>query len=142
MARDRRSALRRRRGPLGLARGERGNAILEFALVAPILFSVMFGISEIGRAMYTVQMLTAAAREGARVAAVSAPDVAAVTARVNDLLGPQAITPALIAVDGPDADNLVRVRVESDFRVLSGTVLGGFAGTVRLRASSAMRSEV
>jgi Flp pilus assembly protein TadG len=110
--------------------------------VAPLLFSLLFGITEIGRALYVLQMLTAAAREGVRVAATTAPDVDAVSVRVHALLDEQAITPAAIAVEGPDADRLVRVRVEADFEVMSGSILEAFSGTFRLRASSAMRSEV
>lgn len=48
----------------------RGQALTEFALVAPIFFFVMFAIIEFGRAVYTIQMLNNAAREGARYAIV------------------------------------------------------------------------
>ena len=48
----------------------RGQALVEFALVAPIFFLVMFSIIEFGRYVYTVQILNEAAREGARFAIV------------------------------------------------------------------------
>ena len=48
----------------------RGQALTEFALVAPIFFFAMFAIIEFGRAVYTIQMLNNAAREGARYAIV------------------------------------------------------------------------
>ena len=48
----------------------RGQALVEFALVAPIFFLVLFSIIEFGRYVYTVQILNEAAREGARYAIV------------------------------------------------------------------------
>jgi Flp pilus assembly protein TadG len=47
----------------------RGVAAVEFALVAPVLFGVLLGLWEIGRAIQVEQLLSAAAREGGRVAA-------------------------------------------------------------------------
>jgi hypothetical protein len=48
----------------------RGQALVEFALVAPIFFLLLFSIIEFGRAVYYIQMLNNAAREGARYAIV------------------------------------------------------------------------
>ena len=56
------------RGPS--RRHARGQALVEFALVAPIFFLVLFSIIEFGRYVYTVQILNDAAREGARYAIV------------------------------------------------------------------------
>ncbi|MCU1285270.1 MAG: pilus assembly protein TadE [Acidobacteriales bacterium] len=44
----------------------RGATVLETALVLPILFAVLFGILEFGRAYNMFQAVTDAAREGAR----------------------------------------------------------------------------
>lgn len=59
-----RSILRR------FARSENGSVILETALVLTILLMLMFGIFDVGRALYTANNLVSAAREGARFAAV------------------------------------------------------------------------
>jgi Flp pilus assembly protein TadG len=48
----------------------RGQALSEFALIAPIFFFALFALIEFGRAVYTIQMLNSAAREGARYAIV------------------------------------------------------------------------
>ena len=48
----------------------RGQAMVEFALIAPIFFLLLFSIIEFGRAVYYIQMLNNAAREGARYAIV------------------------------------------------------------------------
>ena len=47
-----------------------GQAIAEFALVAPIFFLILFSIIDFGRYVYYVQILNNAAREGARYAIV------------------------------------------------------------------------
>lgn len=48
----------------------RGQALAEFAIVAPIFFMMLFGIIDFGRYVYYVQILNNAAREGARYAIV------------------------------------------------------------------------
>jgi hypothetical protein len=48
----------------------RGQALVEFALVAPIFILALLALLEFGRAVYYVQMLHNAAREGARYAIV------------------------------------------------------------------------
>lgn len=47
-----------------------GQAMVEFALIAPLFFFLLFSIIEFGRAVYYIQMLNNAAREGARYAIV------------------------------------------------------------------------
>jgi Flp pilus assembly protein TadG len=49
---------------------ESGASAVEFAIVAAILFMLVFGAIQFGLAYYRLQGLQAAAREGARVAAV------------------------------------------------------------------------
>lgn len=48
---------------------ERGSIAVEFALVAPVMFVVIFAVIDFSRAYYTLNGLTAAVREGARYAA-------------------------------------------------------------------------
>jgi Flp pilus assembly protein TadG len=55
-------------------RNRRGAAIVEFALVVPILLLLLWGIVDIGRAFYTINNLASAVREGARTAAVMPTD--------------------------------------------------------------------
>ena len=59
-----RSTNRRRRG------AERGVALVEFALVVPVLFLVVFGIVEFGITLNDYQSIRQGVREGARQAAV------------------------------------------------------------------------
>ncbi len=65
---------------------QRGQALVEFALVLPLLVTLLFGIVQFGIAFNNYLVLTDAVRAGARTAAVSrtAPDpVAAGTSAVQ-----------------------------------------------------------
>lgn len=48
--------------------GQRSQALIEFALVSPVLLLLTFGVVDIGRAVFYYDTLNHAAREGARVA--------------------------------------------------------------------------
>ena len=52
-------------------RTRRGQALVEFALILPILMILLMGIIEFGRAWNVKQVLTDASREGARLAVVA-----------------------------------------------------------------------
>ena len=54
-----------------LRKNERGAALIETAITIPIILLISVGIFEFGRAYQTWQVLTNAAREGARVAILS-----------------------------------------------------------------------
>jgi hypothetical protein len=62
---------RRFAGSRRLARSERGTALVEFALVAPLLFLIVFGIIEFGLILNAYNQLTQLAGQGARAAAVN-----------------------------------------------------------------------
>lgn len=52
------------------SRGGRGQALVEMALITPVLIFIILGITDIGRAYYQYTVMTNAVREGARYAAV------------------------------------------------------------------------
>lgn len=62
-------ALRRRRTPRH--RRARGQSLVEFALVFPIIVLLIAGFVEIGRAVFAYNTIANAARQGARVATVN-----------------------------------------------------------------------
>jgi Flp pilus assembly protein TadG len=73
----------------------RGASAVEFAIILPILLLILFGIIEFGFYIYNQQMLTNAAREGARVGIVaSIPRVppATIETVVQDYFNDYAIT--------------------------------------------------
>lgn len=77
--------MRRKRGGFLyiLTKSEKGQALLEIALVLPILIMLLFGIVEFGRVGHAYLTLNHAAREGARLGITGAGD-AAIIGRVSD----------------------------------------------------------
>jgi Flp pilus assembly protein TadG len=67
-------------------RSEKGVALVEAAITIPLLLLVSAGIFEFGRAYQTWQVITNAAREGARVAVLPSATSAAVQQRVRDYM--------------------------------------------------------
>ena len=65
---------------------EKGAALLEAAVTIPILLLIAVGIFEFGRAYQTWQVLTNAAREGARVAVLPDPTPGLPEQRVRDYM--------------------------------------------------------
>lgn len=125
-----------------LGKRRSGQAVIEFAFVLPLLLLLVFGITEFGRALMTVNVLTAAAREGARAAAVGA-DSTGVFNRVNAVLNAANITATGITITGPDANRAITVTVVADFVVLSANVLPPtMRGTFSLQGSTVMRFEL
>jgi hypothetical protein len=51
------------------ALSQRSQALIEFALVSPVLLLLLFGVIDIGRAIFYLDTINHAAREGARTAA-------------------------------------------------------------------------
>jgi Flp pilus assembly protein TadG len=67
-------------------KSDRGTAILETAMTLPLVLLVSVSVFEFGRAYQTWQVLTNAAREGARVAVLPGSTAADVDARVRQYL--------------------------------------------------------
>ena len=77
-----------RRGGVHRRRDEKGASAVEFALVLPVLFALLFGIIEFGAAFNAQISLTQAVREGVRVEALQTDqDPRDVTADVFQALG-------------------------------------------------------
>lgn len=55
---------------------QKGQAIVEMALVMPLLIMLLFGIVEFGRVLNTYMVVTNLSREGARIGAVGGSDTA------------------------------------------------------------------
>jgi Flp pilus assembly protein TadG len=136
----------------------RGSVLLEMAMTLPLLLLVAVAIFELGRAYQTQQILTNAAREGARMAVLPDSSVSNIQTRVHEYLEmgqlshPDAATVdvttnATIAM-GASAVSASVVTVTYPFQF---TVLGPVArlvsasstipGAITLTAASEMRNE-
>ena len=98
--------------------GRRGQAAVEFALVLPILLIMLVGIVEFGRAWNLHQVITDAARESARKAAIADASVtqAQIEAVANSAMTAAGVDPAQATItltdwDAPGGDPLT-VQIE------------------------------
>lgn len=116
-------------------RNERGVAILEFAIIAPLLFLVLFGIIEAGWAFNQQLEVRHGVREGARMAAVnegSLDDIVAATcAQMN--LGTSGATVSLTK-SGSGIGDSVRVEVVAPVNSLTGLPALAFGGVILTEA--------
>ncbi len=133
-------------------RNERGAALLETAVTLPIILLISVGIFEFGRAYQVQQVLTNAAREGARVAVL--PDFT--DAQVRDVVrsymtsgGITPVDPVILSNEpfGPSTASRVTINYPFNFIVLNpvarlvtpASALG--RGTLNMQASALMRNE-
>jgi Flp pilus assembly protein TadG len=124
---------------------DRGSVAVEFALVLPVLLLIVFGIIDFGRALNAQIVLTGAAREGVRLAALgypaatvqarvaaAAPDLSGVTATVVSSCPPGA---------GPAADAQVDVSYTFTFITPIGAVASLIGGGGSLGAPMVMTAQ-
>lgn len=128
------------------AKRRQGAAIVEFAVVAPIFFLLVFGIIEFGRMVMVQQVLTNAAREGARVAVLSGATTTQVTTAVTNYLSAGGVSGATTTVnpDPPSSatyGSAVTITVSVPFSSVSWTPSPFFLGETRLSAQCVMRTE-
>ena len=139
-------------------RNQRGAALVEAAMVLPLLLLISAGIFEFGSAYQTWQVLTNAAREGARIATLPNGAPATAEARVRQYMQsgqlPDFATAtvsvdraATITVNGaPQTASQVVIGYPYDFIVLQPLARLVVAGTntgssLTMQASALMRNE-
>jgi Flp pilus assembly protein TadG len=116
---------------------EAGAAMVEFAIIAPLFFMLVFGILTFGRGLHTQLELSTAAQEGARVMFVGgtegeARDAAVAAAAITPALttGEVSVTPASCTT-GTEL-RVVAIRpVELSWIVASTTLTVSGRGVIR-----------
>jgi hypothetical protein len=146
-------------GRLRRAGGEKGQALVEFAMVTPLFLLIFAGMSDFALLFKSYQTSLNAAREGARIAVLQgydADEYAQPKARAADYMEAGGLVcSSCVLVDAPfDVDigggkvvQGVRVRVQYTYNFLFiGRVVGLINGTFRsdlpFEVSSTMRNEV
>lgn len=121
---------------------QRGAAVVEMALVLPILMMLLLGMIEFGRALSVSQMLTSATREYCRKAIIRGESTTNVVdsakLRLKKTISPKSDTiKILVEIDNPSASNklenakpgdLVTIRAEVPFtsvQYFNGSYLPG-----------------
>jgi Flp pilus assembly protein TadG len=118
-----------------------GSAAVEFALVLPLVFAVTLGLVQVGVLARDRALVEAAARAGARAAAVE-PDQAAIhdaAAAAAPGLDAAAMTVGVARAGGQGEPVTVSIEYDDPMRV---PFIGWLVGTsVHLHASAEMRQE-
>ena len=138
-------------------RSEKGAALIEAAITVPVILLISVGIFEFGRAYQTWQVLTNAAREGARMAVITASTDADVTARVRNYMQagslPNYATANVtvqrsIALTGSDTGSSIVIDYPFQFMVLNPVVRliapsdTKTGAPITMKSSAIMRNEM
>ena len=123
-------------------KNKKGQSLVEFALVVPLLLLLVIGIAEFGRAWMTQNILTGAAREAVRILAVP-PGPIAPQDRADNVLRSAGITTATVSVVDPGAAfGAVSVTINYNFPVvIAGFIPGLSSSTFPLSSTTTMRRE-
>jgi Flp pilus assembly protein TadG len=136
-----------------------GAEFVEFALAFPLLMLVLMGIFDFGLMFQQYEVLTNAAREGARIAVLPGYSEADVDARVQAYINASFLSMGgSVTVDSPlvtsnvsigggkcISEVNVTVRYFHNYLFVSGIMGyfgGSWGGSKQLTASSTMRSEI
>ena len=130
-------------------KNEHGVIAVEFALVLPILITLVAGIVEFGFALYFQEVITNASREAAR-AGIVIGDPRPTQAEITDValtymtslgVSCDASCVSVSGSQGNSGENLtVSVAVPYHFAILQGFI-EGFVGDITLRAAVTMKHE-
>ena len=127
-----------------------GGSALAQIFVVPVLLTLVLAIIDFGRLMFVTASLTAAVRDGARVAAVQLdPTTAAARSAVRTRVklafqanGGAALTDGQIAISAVDADGAITVGV-TNYTYSPITPIATFVGmgTIRVSRQAVLRWE-
>lgn len=131
-----------------LGAGDRGQALVELALILPIFLLLVFGSLEIGRVMNAWIMVTQASREGARVSAAQCSRNPACSALVdtditNALSGLSLTDSRWSMTAGPyAAGDTVTITVDHDVTLVTPLISAFFGGgLITVHGQTSMRLE-
>jgi len=122
-----------------------GAAAVEFALVAPLFFLMVFGMIEFGRMIMVQQVITNASREGARIAVLDSQTPTA--SQVVDYLESAGISGEIVTINPAEPTSAaygepVTVTVQVPFGSVSWLPTPMFiSANTNLTASTVMRRE-
>ena len=122
-------------------KGEKGQNLVEFALVVPLLLLIVVGIAEFGRAWMTRNIMTGAAREAVRMFAVKNDNVAA-SARAVQILSSAGLDTARATITDNVFGSAVSYTIDYRFPVvIAGFIPGLGSQEILLSSTTTMRKE-
>lgn len=134
----------RRLSRRGRANGRRAAAIVEFAVVLPLLLTLLFGIIQYGWVFMIRQTLQMAAREGCRLSVLptTVSPYTNVTTRVTEVMATTGLTTYTVTMTHATAGNPVET-VQVSVPYADASLLAGWFGSsdFDLTGSCSMRKE-
>ena len=135
--------------------GERGQSLVEFAIALPVLLAIVIGIFEFGMAWNQRQVITNAAREGARVLALPQVHPDSANMVVTSYLTTANLDPSLATITADEGAGggvvggqaTVGVTYPYQFRFIGPIVAllqgddSAMAGVIQLKTTAVMRNE-
>ena len=124
----------------------RGQALVEFALIAPILILLVMGIVEFGRVFMAQQTITSASREGARTGILpnsTTSDVENIVTTYMSAASLSGATSIQCSNVGPTVQSgaATSVTVSYTLPILTGTIIPGIGQSMNLTNTTVMRHE-
>ncbi|MEA3345829.1 MAG: TadE family protein [Chloroflexota bacterium] len=125
-----------------MLKAEKGQSVVELALLLPILMIILTGVVDLGRAFNAYITITNAAREGARYGSLNPTDTNGIKARVMGEAAGSGVSVEEGDIPAPTCDpscepgNTICVEVHHDFPLLTGFVVSG--GAIQLVSSAEM----
>lgn len=104
-------------------KGERGEGLVELAVILPVLLLILLAILDLGRAVYAYHVVANCAREGARFGKVSPNNTADIIAVVQNAAVGLDSSDITVTVSHPTANN-IRVDVQYTFRLITPLIAG------------------
>jgi len=114
-------------------KNDQGASLLEFGLVVLVFYMFVFGVMDLGRALYTYHFVSHAAREATRYAIVhgaaspnpaSAADIAEYIKNITpNGIDPHAITVSATWSPNNDPGSNVRIQVQDNFHFIMPLLL-------------------
>jgi Flp pilus assembly protein TadG len=124
---------------------EKGQSLVEFALVVPLLLLLVIGIAEFGRAWMARNVLTGAAREAVRAVVVTPYNETTARNRGLAILAAAKLIGGAITFDSTtETDGTVTRRATASYElplVLVGFIPGLDTTTISLSSTTTMRQE-
>jgi len=120
---------------------ERGQSLVELALVLPLLLLLVVGIIDFGRAYNNYIIITNAAREGARAASHFPDQPEYVKTVVRQEAADSGLDAEAISITisgGALSGDMIEVSAEYDFDTILGSFVGPAYSTLTLRSSTRM----
>jgi Flp pilus assembly protein TadG len=124
-----------------LMKSEKGQSLVEFALVVPLLALLLFGIIDFGRIFHVYLTLDHAGREAARAASIGKDDTTVKSTAVNDATSIGLTSGRVDVSPGTrtsGTDVTITITYPIDFLT---PIIGDIVGSITLTDTTVMRVE-